>query len=237
MFAPVGAAALSLPYDAIQAYTRMKPDSGIKGYFDAFMAENPFSSLAERTYGATLPLAERISEAIGQPMTATEDVSLADTSAQQPDNSVADNYLYNIGRFVSDNQVGPQALLQKYLDLGGTMKSTLRPEGKSSMVFTSPTDEYYQYYQKPGTLQTGALSIPFLSSTGEMIKSYNPDTSMATKFSGETVYAPTLGQSTGFGSDLSNSDIYFWDPSREYLPYKQSLAQGGSVGIPYLLGV
>lgn len=59
--APAAAAALSLPYDAIQAYTRMKPESGIKGYFDAFMAENPFSSLVERFTGAAGPLAERFS--------------------------------------------------------------------------------------------------------------------------------------------------------------------------------
>jgi hypothetical protein len=59
--APAAAAALSLPYDAIQAYTRMKPESGIKGYFDAFMAEKPFSSLSERFIGASAPLAERFS--------------------------------------------------------------------------------------------------------------------------------------------------------------------------------
>jgi hypothetical protein len=58
--APTAAAALSLPYDAIQAYQRMKPGTGIKGYYDAFMAEDPFSSLGQRFIGASAPLAERL---------------------------------------------------------------------------------------------------------------------------------------------------------------------------------
>jgi len=61
MLAPAAAATLSLPYDGIQAYQRMKPGSGLSGYKDAFMAENPFSSLKERTIGAAGPLAERLS--------------------------------------------------------------------------------------------------------------------------------------------------------------------------------
>ena len=60
--APAAAATLSLPYDAIQAYGRMKPESGIMGFKDAFMAENPFSSLVERTMGAAGPLAERFDD-------------------------------------------------------------------------------------------------------------------------------------------------------------------------------
>ena len=60
--APAAAATLSLPYDAIQAYGRMKPESGIMGFKDAFMAENPFSSLVERTIGAAGPLAERFDD-------------------------------------------------------------------------------------------------------------------------------------------------------------------------------
>ena len=59
VLAPAAAATLSLPYDAIQAYQRMKPGSGLTGYKNAFMAENPFSSLKERTIGAAGPLAER----------------------------------------------------------------------------------------------------------------------------------------------------------------------------------
>jgi hypothetical protein len=58
--APAAAATLSLPYDAIQAYQRMKPGTGIKGYYDAFMAEDPFSSLGQRFVGASAPLAERL---------------------------------------------------------------------------------------------------------------------------------------------------------------------------------
>jgi hypothetical protein len=58
--APAAAATLSLPYDAIQAYQRMQRGTGIKGYYDAFMAENPFSSLGQRFVGASAPLAERL---------------------------------------------------------------------------------------------------------------------------------------------------------------------------------
>ena len=61
VFAPVTSLVTSPVYDAIQAAQRMQPDSGISGFIDAFKAENPFSSALERAYGATLPLAERIS--------------------------------------------------------------------------------------------------------------------------------------------------------------------------------
>ena len=62
VLAPAAAAVLSLPYDAIQASQRMEPGSGIAGFVDAFKAENPISSLKERTTGAAGPLAERLSK-------------------------------------------------------------------------------------------------------------------------------------------------------------------------------
>ena len=40
----------------------MEPGSGIAGFVDAFKAENPISSLKERTTGAAGPLAERLSK-------------------------------------------------------------------------------------------------------------------------------------------------------------------------------
>jgi len=61
VFAPAAAAALSLPYDAIQAYQRMEPDSGLKGYSQALKSERPISSAIERFIGAAGPLAERLS--------------------------------------------------------------------------------------------------------------------------------------------------------------------------------
>ena len=61
IMAPGTAAALSLPYDAMQAYQRMEDGSGLAGYGNAFMAENPFSSLVERSIGAATPLANRFS--------------------------------------------------------------------------------------------------------------------------------------------------------------------------------
>jgi hypothetical protein len=63
-FAPAAAAALSLPYDAIQAYQRMEPDSGIAGFRKAFQAERPLKSAFERFVGASGPLAENINTAV-----------------------------------------------------------------------------------------------------------------------------------------------------------------------------
>jgi hypothetical protein len=62
VLAPAAAATLSVPYDAIQAYNRMEPGSGLGGFKDAFMLENPFSSLKERTIGAAGPLADRFNK-------------------------------------------------------------------------------------------------------------------------------------------------------------------------------
>ena len=61
VLAPAAAATLSIPYDAIQAYQRMEPDSGIVGYLKALDAENPLSSAWERMIGASAPLADRLS--------------------------------------------------------------------------------------------------------------------------------------------------------------------------------
>ena len=65
ILSPAAAATLSLPYDAIQAYQRMKPNTGLSGFKEAFMAENPWSSLKERVTGAAGPLAERFTKADG----------------------------------------------------------------------------------------------------------------------------------------------------------------------------
>ena len=61
IYAPVTSFFASPFYDAIQASQRMEPGSGIAGFAKAFDAENPISSAFERAYGATLPLAERLS--------------------------------------------------------------------------------------------------------------------------------------------------------------------------------
>ena len=62
VLAPAAAGIISLPYDAIQAAQRMKPDSGISGFIDAYKAENPLSSAYERMVGAAGPLAERFED-------------------------------------------------------------------------------------------------------------------------------------------------------------------------------
>jgi hypothetical protein len=61
IYAPATSFFTSPFYDAIQAAQRMQPGSGIKGFAKAFDAENPISSAFERAYGATLPLADRLS--------------------------------------------------------------------------------------------------------------------------------------------------------------------------------
>jgi hypothetical protein len=62
--APTAAFALSLPYDAIQAYQRMEPGSGIGGFKKALQAERPLESAFERFTGAAGPLAGNINTAI-----------------------------------------------------------------------------------------------------------------------------------------------------------------------------
>jgi len=65
IMAPGTAGAMSLFYDGGQAYQRMEDGSGLTGYGNAFMAENPFSSLVERSIGAAGPFADRLSNIYG----------------------------------------------------------------------------------------------------------------------------------------------------------------------------
>jgi hypothetical protein len=58
--APALSYPVSIGYDALQAKQRMEPGSGIKGFYDAFMNESPFSAAAYRAAGVSAPLAERI---------------------------------------------------------------------------------------------------------------------------------------------------------------------------------
>jgi len=63
-FAPAAAGVMSLPYDAIQAYQRMQPGSGLSGFAKAYAAERPLRSAFERFVGASGPLAENINKAV-----------------------------------------------------------------------------------------------------------------------------------------------------------------------------
>ena len=65
-FAPAVAGVMSLPYDAIQAYQRMQPGSGIGGFAKAYAAERPLQSAYERFVGASGPLAENINKAVSR---------------------------------------------------------------------------------------------------------------------------------------------------------------------------
>jgi len=58
--APALSYPVSIGYDALQAKQRMEPGSGIKGFYDAFMNESPFSAAKYRSVGVSAPLAERI---------------------------------------------------------------------------------------------------------------------------------------------------------------------------------
>ena len=58
--APVLSAVTSLPYDFYEATQRMEPGSGVKGLYDAYMAEQPLIAAKNRFIGAAEPLANRI---------------------------------------------------------------------------------------------------------------------------------------------------------------------------------
>jgi hypothetical protein len=62
ILAPAGALVMSPFYDAGQAFDRMEPGSGLRGFAKALDAENPLSSAAERFIGAAGPLAERFED-------------------------------------------------------------------------------------------------------------------------------------------------------------------------------
>jgi hypothetical protein len=102
--APAAAGVMSLPYDAIQGVTRIKESdidramqtAGMSGPKDimaeaeglAYARENPLSSAAERTVGASGPLAERLSQPdiidVGSDPLA-EPVMVADSSLITPE--------------------------------------------------------------------------------------------------------------------------------------------------------
>jgi len=60
VLAPAAAFASSIPYEGIQAYQRMQPGSGVPGFINAYLAENPFQTMMSRTTGASQPLANQI---------------------------------------------------------------------------------------------------------------------------------------------------------------------------------
>ena len=54
-FAPGLSIPASLAYDATQARQRMEPDSGLAGFYEAFMNESPFSAAYQRAVGVADP--------------------------------------------------------------------------------------------------------------------------------------------------------------------------------------
>jgi hypothetical protein len=86
--APTAAFALSLPYDAIQAYQRMEPGSGIQGFGKAFQAERPLESAFERFTGAAGPLAENINTAISS-FNPFQKQQYMNYAVQNPDQAIA----------------------------------------------------------------------------------------------------------------------------------------------------
>ena len=74
VLAPAASVIPSIAYDANQAYERMEPDSGLSGWWDAFLAENPEISIPGRMAGVLNPLASRL----GYEVTGSGFKSLAD---------------------------------------------------------------------------------------------------------------------------------------------------------------
>ena len=113
IYAPVTSLVTSPFYDATQAFQRMEPDSGIKGFAKAFNAEEPVSSALERAYGATLPLAERFANlnnvSASETVPATEDITIQGgmltnpfmETQIQPRIIAAENAYYNQGKMPS----------------------------------------------------------------------------------------------------------------------------------------
>ena len=59
-FAPGLSIPASLAYDATQARQRMEPDSGLAGFYEAFMNESPFSAAYQRAVGAADPFFQQL---------------------------------------------------------------------------------------------------------------------------------------------------------------------------------
>ena len=64
VLAPTAAFFSSIPYEGIQAYQRMQPGSGVPGFINAYLAENPFQTMMDRTTGASQPLANLLSPTV-----------------------------------------------------------------------------------------------------------------------------------------------------------------------------
>jgi hypothetical protein len=86
--APAAAGVLSLPYDAIQAYQRMEPGSGIQGFGKAYQAERPLQSAFERFVGASGPLANNINTAVGG-LNSSQKQQYMNYAVQNPDKAIA----------------------------------------------------------------------------------------------------------------------------------------------------
>ena len=84
IYAPATSFFTSPFYDAIQAAQRMQPGSGIKGFAKAFDAENPISSAFERAYGATLPLADRLSNIFSKGQAIAAEPDKINTASNTP---------------------------------------------------------------------------------------------------------------------------------------------------------
>jgi len=146
--APAAAATLSLPYDAIQAYQRMKPDTGIKGYYDAFMAEDPFSSLGQRFVGASAPLAERLAN-LNLSKTLSNLVFTQAGAAEVMPENVKNQGLDSFNNLVSDTVMAEPNQFQDYPgveNLGGVQNFDL--EGVRDII-SQMEEEKGNYIERP----------------------------------------------------------------------------------------
>jgi hypothetical protein len=157
--APTAAAVLSLPYDAIQAAQRMNPKSGISGFIDAFKAENPMSSLKERTIGAAGPLAERLSKInlgmsqaeAAEPVQNPTTAAAADTSKLKP---LSDKEKFRLGLFAAlevDEKTG-----DRLYDIDKMYSDYLQAPGAQYFSLPEMYDRFKQFYADGG-MPTGIM--------------------------------------------------------------------------------
>jgi hypothetical protein len=188
VLAPAAAATLSVPYDAIQAYNRMEPGSGLAGFKDAFMSENPFSSLKERTIGAAGPLADRFnkeeddeydfSDIEGQTaFVGLPEIFALGTKVIGPmlKGGSASAVLKNAAKEKLKREIGKKIYrdLQKkitkpkYGTTSPTTKTTTKPTTKKTST-TTTTGGGGRSYSQPSTAQNRARTASRVSSSGKM---------------------------------------------------------------------
>jgi hypothetical protein len=189
VLAPAAAATLSVPYDAIQAYNRMEPGSGLAGFKDAFMSENPFSSLKERTIGAAGPLADRFNKEkdneydfsdiegqtafVGLPEIFTLGKTLVGplikggSASAVLKNAAKEKLKREISKKIY-RDLQKKITKPKYGTTSPTTKTTTKPTTKKTSTTTTTGGGGGRSYSQPSTAQNRARTASRVSSSGKM---------------------------------------------------------------------